>query len=106
MHLTSIDRRIGLKKDVNKYLKEKDIDVSQDQFDFKKLIKNLADIEYKINMIIENYKPKSNLKIEDNKRVFGIFNIIRIIRYSLLDYCLDPIINVELHKEYQCDKKR
>ena len=99
----SIDRRIGLKKDVNKYLKEKDIDVSQDQFDFKELIKNLADIEYKINMIIENYKPKSNLKIEDNKRVFGIFNIIR---YSLLDYCLDPITNVELHKEYQCDKKR
>ena len=99
----SIDRRIGLKKDVNKYLKEKDIDVSQDQFDFKKLIKNLADIEYKINMIIENYKPKSNLKIENNKRVFGIFNIIR---YSLLDYCLDPITNVELHKEYQCDKKR
>ena len=99
----SIDRRIGLKKDVNKYLKEKDIDVSQDQFDFKKLIKNLADIEYKINTIIENYKPKSNLKIEDNKRVFGIFNIIR---YSLLDYCLDPITNVELHKEYQCDKKR
>ena len=99
----SIDRRIGLKKDVNKYLKEKDIDVSQDQFDFKKLIKNLADIEYKINMIIENYKPKSNLKIENNKRVFGIFNIIR---YSLLDYCLDPITNVELHKEHQCDKKR
>ena len=102
MHLTSIDSRIGFKKDVNKYLKERDIDVSEDQFDFKKLIKNLADIEDKINIIIENYKPKSNVKIEDNKRVFSIFNIIR---YSLLDYCLDPITNVELHKEYQCDKK-
>ena len=103
MHLTSIDSRIGFKKDVNKYLKERDIDVSEDQFDFKKLIKNLADIEDKINMIIENYKLKSNVKIEDNKRDFSIFNIIR---YSLLDYCLDPITNVELHKEHQCDKKR
>ena len=87
--------RIGLKYTANKLLKEKDIDVFENLFDFKKSVKNLADIDDRIIMTVENYEPKTKTEMEDKKRVVSILNKIR---YSKLDFYLDLDTIADLHK--------
>ena len=65
MHLTNFDTQIGLNNNVNKYIKEKDVGVFEDNFEFEISIKDLATIDDKINNIIENYEPKTKIEIED-----------------------------------------
>ena len=86
---------------VNVYLKGKDIDVIDEEFDYNNTIKNLIAIDDKIDKIVEEYDPKKRVGTEDKKRVISILNIIR---NNLLDYYLDPNTIVELHKKYQHNK--
>ena len=65
MHLKNFDTQIGLNNNVNKYIKEKDVGVFEDNFEFEISIKDLATIDDKINNIIENYEPKTKIEIED-----------------------------------------
>ena len=73
----------------------------ENKFSFIKSIKNLTDIEDKINTIIETYEPKIKPKIEDKKRIISILNAIK---YDLLDYYLNPYTIVEMHKTFGHDK--
>ena len=53
LHLTHFDnRQLGLENNIKNYLKERNIGVDNKFFDSEKSIKNLANIEDKINMII------------------------------------------------------
>ena len=62
-HFTNFDnRKIGSSKVVNKYLGEINFVLDNALFNFKKLIKILANIDNKINMVIGNYKPKINIE--------------------------------------------
>lgn len=47
-------------------------------------LKILANIENKINMFIENYKPKINVENKVKKRVLSALNKIR---YTCLFFC-------------------
>ena len=69
MYLTNFDNRIGLKNIVNKYLKGKYIDVCENIFSFEKFIKSFVNIDRKINIIIENYQPKTKIKNGNNKKI-------------------------------------
>ena len=62
LHLTNFDNWIGLSKIVNKYLGEKNIDVDNRLFNFEKFNKNLADVDNKVNVIIEKYKPQARIQ--------------------------------------------
>ena len=86
---------------VNVYLKGKDIDVIDEEFDYNNAIKNLIAIDDKIDKIVEEYDHKKRVGTEDKKRVISILNIIR---NNLLDYYLDSNTIVELHKKYQHNK--
>ena len=103
LHPTGIDNRImGLKNIFNRYLKEKDIDVTDKEFDFNIFIKNLTAIDDKINMIVEEHEPKEKVRIEDKKGVISIlYKTIKIF----FDYYLDPNTIIELHKKYQHNKR-
>ena len=69
MHLTGKDYRIiSLKYIVNRYLKERNIDVIEEEFDFNISIKNVVAIADKINKIVEKYEPKK-VEIKDKKAV-------------------------------------
>lgn len=48
-------------------MKEKDTDVSEDQFRLKKFIKNLADFDNKLNAIVVNRERKKGLKLKTKK---------------------------------------
>ena len=56
-------------------------------FNFEKSIKNLVNIEDKINMIIDDYKPKIETKYDDKKRVVRILNDIRNSMLDCYTYC-------------------
>ena len=61
LHLMGIDNRImGLKNIVNRYLRHwcNWFDWYEAELDFNKSIKNLADIDDKINLIVEEYEYK------------------------------------------------
>ena len=69
LHLTNFDNQhLGLRNFVSAYL-EKSIDVDDRLFNFEKCIKNFANIDDKVNIIIEDYKPKTETKY-DNKTEF------------------------------------
>ena len=61
-------RIISLKYIVNRYLKERNIDVIEEEFDFNISIKNVVAIADKINTIVEKYEPKK-VEIKDKKAV-------------------------------------
>ena len=69
----------------------------ENKFSFNKRIKNFADIYIKVNMIIENYEPKTYLKFEGKKKKKIVISLNRI-KYALLEYYLNPNIIAELHK--------
>ena len=48
-------------------MKEKDTDVSEDQFRFKKIIKNLADFDNKLNAVVVNHERNKGLKLKTKK---------------------------------------
>ena len=73
----------------------------ENKFSFIKSIKNLTDIEDKINIIIETSEPKIKPKIEGKKRIISILNAIK---YDLLDYYLNPNTIFEMHKTFGRDK--
>ena len=59
-----------LNKNVSKYLGEKNIDVNNTLFTFKKFIKNLANIEDEINMIIDiNPKERPHITISISNEI-------------------------------------
>ena len=90
MHPTGIDNRImGLKNIVNRYLKEKDIDVIDEEFDLNIFSKNLTAIDDKINMIVEEHEPKEKVRIEDKK---GVISILHKTRKNFLIIILIPIL--------------
>ena len=90
LHPTGIDNRImGLKNIVNRYLKEKDIDVIDEEFDLNIFIKNLTAIDDKINMIVEEHEPKEKVRIEDKK---GVISILHKTRKNFLIIILIPIL--------------
>ena len=71
-HLTYFDNQhVRLTDIINKCLKEKrkNIDVSNRFFNFKKPFKNLGNIDNKTNMVIDNYKPKTDTKCDNKERV-------------------------------------
>ena len=71
----------------------------ENKFSFNKRIKNFADIYIKVNMIIENYEPKTYLKFEGKKKKKKKIVIsLNRIKYALLEYYLNPNIVAELHK--------
>ena len=78
--------------------------MAEDQFDFKKSFTNLADIDNKVNTIVENYEHKTSVEIENKKRVVSILNKNK---YALLNYKLIPIlyIIVEMYKNLEPDRK-
>ena len=64
----------ALKNLVNRFLKEKETDVFENLFDSRKSIKNLADIDDKINLIVKNYEPKRKANMKDLERIVNILN--------------------------------
>ena len=58
---------------VNKYLGEKIFDVYDRMLNFKKSIKNLPNIDNKINMIIDDYQPKSETKYDNKKELLAFY---------------------------------
>ena len=70
----------------------------ENKFSFNKRIKTFADIYIKVNMIIENYEPKTYLKFEGKKKKKKIVITLNRIKYALLEYYLNPNIVAELHK--------
>ena len=101
LHLTNINNLISSKNIVSRYLKEKDSDVFENLFDFKKSVKILANIENKINMFIENYKPKTHVEKEVKKRVLSTLNKIR---YTCLFFFQIPLLFLISIKKYQRNK--
>ena len=80
---------MGLKNIVNRYLKEKDIDVIDEEFDLNIFSKNLTAIDDKINMIVEEHEPKEKVRIEDKK---GVISILHKTRKNFLIIILIPIL--------------
>ena len=78
MHSTNYDILISLKDIVKRYLKEKDIDVHNIYFIFKNSIKNLAEIDDRMNILAVNV-----IELEDKKMVVSILNLTR---NNLLDF--------------------
>ena len=98
LHLTGKDYRIiSLKYIVNRYLKERNIDVIEEEFDFNISIKNVVAIVDKINTIVEKYEPKK-VEIKDKKAV------VSTLKYWLIDHYLDPKTIFKLHKNNQHNK--
>ena len=78
------DNQITLKYVVNRYLKKQDTDVFENKVSFNKSIKNLDNIDYKLNMIAKNYEPKTNDKTELNTKPELNMNCLIIILISIL----------------------
>ena len=71
----------------------------ENKISFHKSIKNLTNIDNRVNMVVENHEPKTKTKIENKKEmlVFGtelnsICSIIIFIPMPLLNYI--KIVNV------------
>ena len=58
-------------------------------FNFEKSIKNLANIDEKINMIIDYYKPKTKTKYDDKKELL-------VFLMKLESLCLIFIVTMKL----------
>ena len=72
LHLTKFDnQKVGLSKIVHKYIGEKNIDVQDGLLNFEKAMKNLANLDNKINMIIDNYKPKTKTEYGNKKELLA-----------------------------------
>ena len=78
------DNQITLKHVVIRYLKKQDTDVFENKVSFNKSIKNLDNIDYKLNMIAKNYEPKTNDKTELNTKPELNMNCLIIILISIL----------------------
>ena len=78
------DNQITLKYVDNRYLKKQDTDVFENKVSFNKSIKNLDNIDYKLNMIAKNYEPKTNDKTELNTKPELNMNCLIIILISIL----------------------
>ena len=78
------DNQITLKYVVNRYLKKQDTDVFENKVSFNKSIKNLDNIDYKLNMIAKNYEPKTNDKTDLNTKPELNMNCLIIILISIL----------------------
>ena len=55
---------------------EKNTNVDNNLFNFDKSIKCLANIDNNLNIIIDNYKPKTQTKYDGKERVMFIFILI------------------------------
>ena len=55
----------------------------------------MVEIDDKLDMIVENYKPKTKIEYDHKKRVVSILNKIR---YSMLDFYYDPNSIAAVHK--------
>ena len=87
LHLSNFDdRQLGFTNIVQKYLGEKNIDTDYRLLDFEKSIKGLANIDDKINMIIGYYKPKTESRYDDEKRVVSILNEIAKFMFDFYTY--------------------
>ena len=71
------NRKLGLTNIVNNCLEKKDIDVDDRLFTFEKSIKRLSVIDNRINGVIDNFKPKTETKYEDKKRIISILNAVK-----------------------------
>ena len=94
-HLTNFDNQISLTRIVKKNIGENSIHVDYNLFNFEKSISNLVNLDDRINMILEKYKPKTK-KDDDNKNRFIIISILNKIRMFMLDFCVhhDTISNL------------
>ena len=68
---------------------------------FEKSIRNLVNINSKINVVIDNYKPKTNTRYENKKRVVSILNEIR---KSILDFYVHYDSIFKLTKKYHSQR--
>ena len=68
LHLRNFDNRINLNNIINRYLKEKYIDVYDRYFNSKSSIKNLADLNDRINTLIAEPKPDKEIGLEEQKK--------------------------------------
>ena len=72
LHLINSDnKKFDSTEILDKYLREKNIDVGNRLFNFEKLIKNLTNIDDKIKMIRDNYKFKTEDKYDDKKELLA-----------------------------------
>ena len=71
------NRKLDLTNIVNNYLEKKDIDVDDRLFTFEKPIKRLSVIGNRINGVTDNFKPKTETKYEDKKRIISILNAVK-----------------------------
>ena len=71
------NRKLDLTNIVNNYLEKKDIDVDDRLFTFEKSIKRLSVIGNRINGVTDNFKPKTETKYEDKKRIISILNAVK-----------------------------
>ena len=102
LHVTDFDNQhLRLADIVNKYLREKNIDVCNRLFNFEKSIKNLVNIDDKTNMVIDYYKPKTDTEYDDKKRVVTILNEARI---SMLNFYTYRGTFSKLTKKYQAQR--
>ena len=69
--------------------------------DCKNFITNLADINDKIDIIVERFKIKKTLNTMKKKRVDCI---LKKIRYSMFDFYLSLNAIVDLHEKYHHEK--
>ena len=69
LHLSNFDNQdLGLANIIQSYLKERNIDVDKKNFNVEISIKNLANMDDKVNMIMDYYKPKTKSVYYDKKR--------------------------------------
>lgn len=69
LHLTNFDNQdLGSANIIQSYLKEQNIDVDKKFFNVEISIKNLANMDDKVNMIMDYYKPKTKSVYYDKKR--------------------------------------
>ena len=95
LHLMGTDNwTMGLKNIINGYLKEKDIDVIEKEFDFNKSVKNVPTYGWQ-NKLQKITNPKQKLKLKTRK-VPLVFSTKWDTIYLIFD--LDPNTIVELHK--------
>ena len=67
MHLTNVDNWQNNQANINTYLGGKNNDVDDRLANFEKSIKNLGNIDNKINKIMDDYKPKTEIEYDVKK---------------------------------------
>ena len=101
LHLKKFDNeKVGSPKILHKHIGDKNIDVHDGLFNFEKAMKNLANLDNKINMIIDIIKPKQRLNIWQQRRADTILNEIR---KSMLDFHVyhDTIFKLIIKYQHQ-----